>query len=148
MTATGTTVPVAMTCQGELMDRARLDLGRLRAEMAARQEVMAKVVADVQARTRAEVERLHAAEAPPPKEQAGDDECDTQESWMLNGYDSAPESRSGTNPAHQAVVGKLESGELTWKDVFSDATRDPDARALRGFLDARLGEFQRVRNGR
>lgn len=130
------------------MDRARLDLGRLRAEVAARQEVMAKAVADVQARTRAEVERLRAAEEPPPRQQVADDEYDTQESWMVHGHNSAPESRSGTNPAHQVVLDKLESGELTWKDVFSDSTRDPGARALRGFLDERLSEVQRMRNGR
>lgn len=139
-----------MTSQGEPMDRARPHLDRLRAEVAARQEAMAKVVADVQARTRAEVERLRAAEQPSPRAQVADDddEYDTRESWMVGGRGSAPQPRTGANPVHQAALDKIESGELTWKDVFAGTTPDPDARALRGFLDERINEVQRMRNGR
>jgi hypothetical protein len=133
------------------MDRASLNLDRLRAEVAARQEVMAKAVAGVQARARAEAERLRAAEQPPSQprgQEADDDECDTRDSWMVGGYNSSPAPRGGASPVHQAALDKIESGELTWKDVFSDTTRDRDARALRGFLDERINEVQRMRNGR
>jgi hypothetical protein len=127
------------------MDRGRPSLDRLMAEVAARQATMAKAVADVQARTRAEVERLRADE-PPPQPQVDADEYDQTESWMVTGYTTPPAPRSHVDPARQEVLSKLESGVLTWKDVFSD-TPDPAVRALRGFLDERIDEVRRVRNG-
>ncbi|ALG09997.1 hypothetical protein [Kibdelosporangium phytohabitans] len=121
------------------MDHARHSLDRLRAQFAVRQAAMAKAVADLRERSRSEAERLRVAEEPAPHQQVADDE--QPESWMVSGY--------GT-PARGTVGGldRLESGELSWREVFSDTTTDRDARAIRALFDERLGEVQRMRNGR
>nr|WP_042190941.1 hypothetical protein [Kibdelosporangium sp. MJ126-NF4]CEL19728.1 hypothetical protein [Kibdelosporangium sp. MJ126-NF4]CTQ96953.1 hypothetical protein [Kibdelosporangium sp. MJ126-NF4] len=126
------------------MDHARHSLDRLRSEFAARQAVMARTVADLQARTRAEAERLRVAEVPTPHEQVADDE--QPESWMVAGYGTPTQHGTGGGPV--GGLDRLESGELPWKEVFSDTTTDRDARAIRALFDERLGEVQRMRNGR
>ncbi|ONI88204.1 hypothetical protein ALI144C_07065 [Actinosynnema sp. ALI-1.44] len=122
------------------MDHARHNLDRLRAEFATRQAAMAKAVADLQEWTRSEAERLRVAEEPVPHQQVADDE--QPESWMVSGY---------TTPAQHSTGGgldRLASGELSWREVFSDTTTDRDARAIRALFDERLGHVQRMRNGR
>src|ERR1043165_9197433 len=108
-----------------IMDRARPNLDRLTAEFAARKAVMAEAVANIQAQARAAADRLGVVEEPAPREQPSDDE--QPDSWLVAGYDKPAQHHAGRGPV--GGLDRLESGELSWREVFSPTTTDRDARA-------------------
>jgi hypothetical protein len=131
------------------MDHTRPDLDRLKAELSRRRAVTDQAVADYLSNNRARFTRLRATEDPPPDERPADDEnYDDQESWLVSGYGSAAEPGSGgapaTSAAHGNALSRIERGELSWHDVFSGRTTDPDARELHGFLTERIAEAERM----
>lgn len=128
------------------MEHARPNLDRLAAGFAARKAVMAKAVADIEAQARAAAARLGVVVADEPEPHARPSDEEQPDTWLVAGYDKP--ARHGTGRGPVSGLDRLESGELSWKEVFSDTTTDRDARAIRALFDERLGEVKRMRNGR
>jgi hypothetical protein len=102
-----------------------------------------RLVADHRARTRELAGRLHVPPEevePGPDDHPYDEDNDLVDSWMADPRASAPERRAEGGAAHDAVVGRLERGELTWGDLMRGRATDRDATVVREFLAQRITE--------
>jgi hypothetical protein len=127
----------------------------LRAGLAEKRAVLDKTVADYQASARAVAARLQAFDQQDETQQdqrarqnrehhdAGD--YDAVDSWMSDQWRDAPEPADTRPSPHDAVLDRIDRGELSWGDVLSGRAGDPEAAALRSFLSDRAAEVRRVR---
>lgn len=133
----------------------------LRARLAGKRAALDKTLAAYQESARAVVARLRAAEQKQEHEQedqgtrqnrehhdAGD--YDAVDSWMSDQWSGAPEGRpEDTRPSpHEAVLDRIDRGELSWGDVLSGRASDPESAALRALVDDRADEVRRLREAR
>jgi hypothetical protein len=136
----------------------------LRAGLAEKRAVLDRTVADYQESARAVVARLQAQDQTQRDETQQDQRArqnrehhdagdyDAVDSWMSNQWRDAPAGPpepEDTRPSpHDAVLDRIDRGELTWGDVLSGRASDPQAAAVRSFLSDRAAEFRRVREAR
>jgi hypothetical protein len=135
----------------------------LRAGLAEKRAVLDKTMADYQESARAVVARLQAREHEQAQGQgdqraqqnrehhdAGDYEA--VDSWMSDQWSGAPDGSpepADTRPSpHEAVLDRIDRGELSWGDVLSGRAGDPEAAAVRSFLTDRAAEVRRLREAR
>ena len=130
----------------------------LRAGSDGKRAVLDRTVADYQESARAIVARLREQAQEPEDDQrarqnrehhdAGD--YDAVDSWLSDQWSGAP----GTAPAdtrqspHDAVLDRIDRGELSWGDVLTGRVNDPEAAAVRTFLDDRAADVRRARTAR
>jgi hypothetical protein len=131
------------------MHVAHPQLDHVRAELTEFRADVDRLVTEHRARTRELASRLHVppeeAEPTPADNPYGEDN-DLVGSWMADPRAGAPAAPSG-DAAHDAVVGRLERGELTWGDLLSGRTADRDATVVREFLAHRITEARRRMDG-
>lgn len=143
----------------------RQRIEHLRAGLAGKRATLDKTFAAYQETARAAVARLQAVEQEREQEQedqrarqnrehhdAGD--YDAVDSWMSDQWSGPPEKEpeeefEGTRPSpHDAVLDRIDRGELSWGDVLSGRASDPESAALRALVDDRASEVRRLREAR
>jgi hypothetical protein len=132
----------------------------LRAGMAAKRAVLDKTVAGYQESARAIVARPAAQDQAQDTQEdqrarqnrehhdAGD--YDAVDSWMSDQRRGAPDPEpEDTRPSpHDAVLDRIDRGELSWGDVLSGRVDDPGAAAVRTFLADRAADVRLAREAR
>jgi hypothetical protein len=128
----------------------------LRARLAGKRAALDKTLADYQESARAVVARLQAVDEDREDQRARQNrehhdagDYDAVDSWMSDQWSGAPEERADTRPSpHDAVLDRIDRGELSWGDVLSGRADDPESAALRALVDDRAAEVRRLREAR
>jgi hypothetical protein len=129
----------------------------LRARLAGKRAALDKTLAAYQESARAVVARLQAAEqeredqgARQNREHHDAGDYDAVDSWMSDQWSGPPEERpENTRPSpHDAVLDRIDRGELSWGDVLSGRAGDRESAALRALVDDRAAEVRRLREAR
>lgn len=130
---------------------------QLRARLAGKRAALDTTLAAYQESARAVVARLRAAEqeqedqgARQNREHHDAGDYDAVDSWMSDQWSGAPDERpEDTRPSpHDAVLDRIDRGELSWGDVLSGRAGDPESAALRAMVDDRAAEVRRLREAR
>lgn len=128
---------------------------QLRARMAGTRAALDRTLAAYQESARAVVARLQVAEQEDEDQrarqnrehhEAGDYEA--VDSWMSDQWSGAPAPEEDRPSPHDAVLDRLDRGELSWGDVLSGRAGGPEAAALRALVDDRAAEVRRLREAR
>ena len=135
----------------------RQRIEHLRARLAGKRAALDKTLAAYQESARSVVARLRVVEQEQEDQgarqnrehhEAGD--YDAVDSWMSDQWSGAPEGQpEDTRPSpHDAVLDRIDRGELSWGDVLSGRVSDPESAALRALVDDRATEVRRLREAR
>jgi len=127
---------------------------QLRARMAGTRAALDRTLAGYQESARAVVARLRVPEeradqgARQNREHHDAGDYDAVDSWMSDRWSGPPEPADAVPSPHDAVLDRLDRGDLSWGDVLSGRANDPAAAALRAVADARAAEVRRLREAR